>query len=125
MKPSSSCEVSILLLADSYYRNLIFSGQAGASVLFEEERLAGFKGKDGNSGRGASLKCLRAEAGDVEAQIVALLGNFDGDGAAVFAGELAAARQAFVGALKGLDRQDGAAFDQDSLADFKAGDFLR
>src|ERR1035437_1843591 len=112
-------------LSNSRYGDLMLARELGASVLFEEERLAGLEGERGNSRPGAGLQRLRAEAGDIEAEVVLFLGDLHGHGATSLAGQLAAPGQAFVGAFKAFDRQDGAVLHQDGLPDFQAGDLFR
>src|ERR1035438_861107 len=104
--------------------NLVLKGQLFESILFEQQRFGGLEGEDGNARRGADFQCLRSETRDVEAEIVLLPGNFNGHGAAVRTGQLAAARQASVGSFKGFHRQHGAALDEDGLAYFKARNLL-
>src|SRR5262249_25097141 len=76
--------------------------------------------KNGNTRGGANLERLRPETGNVKPQIVVLPGHLDGNRAAFLAGQLAAAAEALVGALKCLDSEYGAAFDEDSLTDLQA-----
>ena len=104
--------------------NFIFFGQVFASLAFEQKRFAGFDGEHGDFRGGASFKSFRADAGDVEAHVVIQLGDFHGDRAAVFAGQFAAARQAFVRAFKAFDGQHRAVLHDDELADFQPRNFL-
>src|ERR1039457_1121881 len=143
MKPSNSCEVSIcfvrglsglngagglkhaggsrlwfvnagrLVLSNRRYGNLMLARELCASFLFQQEGFAGLKGERGNSRRGAGLKRLRAEAGNVKTQVVLFLGDFNGNGAAAWPGQRAATGEAWIGAFKGLNGQHGALFDQD------------
>jgi hypothetical protein len=99
-------------------------GQVLASLLFEQERFAGFKSQDRNPGGDAGVDRLGAEAGDIEAQVVVFFGHFDRDGASVLPGEPAAAGEAWVGALESLHREDGTGFDDDRLSDFEPGDLF-
>ena len=94
-------------------------GQSGASLLFEHQRFTRFERQHRNAGRGAGFEGLRTEAGDVEAHIVIGLGDFDRDRAAVFACQLAATREALVRAFKSFNRQYGAVFYDNDLADFQ------
>src|SRR5438876_2686482 len=55
--------------------------------------------------RSAGFQSLRANARNVEAQIMLFLRHLDCHRAAVLAGQLAAARQAFVRALESFNRQ--------------------
>src|SRR5512146_639101 len=96
-------------------------GEGGASVLFEQEGFAGLKSERRKARRGAGLKSPRAETGQVETQVVLVAGDFDGDGAAVAAGEFAAAREALVGAFKCFYCQHCAVLDDDGLANLQAG----
>ncbi|MFM1942022.1 MAG: hypothetical protein RI897_1004 [Verrucomicrobiota bacterium] len=52
------------------------------------------------------------------------LGDFDGDGAAFFTGEAAAAGEAGIRAFEAFDCEDGALFDDGELADFESADFF-
>jgi hypothetical protein len=111
-------------LSDGGDGNFVLFGEFLALVAFEEQRFAGFEGEDGNSGGGAGLEGFRADARDVEAHVVVLLGYFHGHRAAVFAGEFAAAREAFVRAFKSFHGEHGAVFNHGQLADFQPGNFL-
>ena len=111
MKPSNSCEVSIVLRAypTVRYGNLMFRvAEACASLLFQQQGFAGLERERGNARGGAGFERLRPEARDVEAEIVLFFGHLDRHGAAARPGQRAAAGEALVGAFKGLDRQDGA-----------------
>src|ERR1043166_1588055 len=134
MKPSSSGEGGIesiggveevewvkwvFALANRCYRNPIFLGQEGASFLFEEDGFAGLEGEDGNAGSSTGFQRLGTEAGDIETQVVFFPGDLDSDCAAVLAGQAAAAGQALICAIKCFDCQNGAVFDDNSLADFE------
>src|ERR1039457_6679493 len=112
--------VGRLVLSNRRYGNLMLARELGASFLFQQEGFAGLKGERGNSRRGAGLKRLRAEAGNVKTQVVLFLGDFNGNGAAAWPGQRAATGEAWIGAFKGLNGQHGALFDQDRLADFQA-----
>ena len=99
-------------------------GKLRAIVLFEHQCFAGFEGEHSDPSSRAGFERLRADAGDIEAQIVFFTGDFDSHRATVLPGEFAAAREAFVRALKALDGEHRAVFDDHNLADLKAGDFL-
>ncbi len=103
--------------------DFVFAGETFDFGLLEDEGAAGFEGEGGEAGLGAGFERARADAGEVETQVVIFLGDFHGDRAAVFAGQFAAALEAAVGALETFDREDGAVFDDDELADFEAGNF--
>ena len=81
--------------------NLMLLGQWFASFLFQKQGFPRLERQHGNSGGGAGLQRLRAEAGDVKPQIVPLLGHFDGDSAAGGPGQPPAAGEAF-SAIVGL-----------------------
>src|ERR1035437_87691 len=109
-----------LVLSNRRYGNLMLARELCASFLFQQEGFAGLKGERGDSRRGAGLKGLRAEAGNVKTQVVVFLGHFNGNGAAARPGQRTATGEAWIGAFKGLNGQHGALFDQDRLADFQA-----
>ena len=67
---------------------------------------------------------MRAEAGDIKAQIVVFFGDFDGNRAAVFTGKFAAAGEAFIGPFKSFHGEYSAIFNDDSLSDLEAGSFF-
>ena len=102
----------------------MFAGEAFDLVLFQDEGAAGFEGEDGDAGLGAGFEGAGADAGDVEAEVVVFLGDFDGDGTAVLSREFSAALEAAVGAFEGFDGEDGPVFDNDELADVEAGGFV-
>ena len=97
----------------------ILFGQLSASLLFQQQRFAGFERQHGHARRGAGFQRLRADTGNVEPHVVIGFGDLDGHRAAVLARELAAAREALVRAFKTLDGQHHAVFDHDGLADFQ------
>ncbi len=105
-------------------------GDASSSgVLFqlshiEEEGAFGFDGEGVDAGCGTGFEGAGADARDIEAHVVVVAGDLDGEGSAVWAGQFAASGQAAVGAFEAFDGEDGALFDDDGLADFEAGDFL-
>ena len=129
MKPKSSYDFSISIRSwisfNGHERQFIFLSQCFASFPFEQQGPAGLQGEHGNSGGGANLHRAGADAGNVEPHVVVQFGHFDGDRAAILAGQFAAAREAFVRALKPFHRQHRAVFHDDGLADFQTRNFLR
>src|ERR1044071_9983896 len=82
-------------------------------LFFEQNRFSRFKDENGNSGINAGLDGLGTDAGNVETHVVSGLGDFHGDGPALFSGQLAAAGKAAVGAFEAFHREDGAFFHDD------------
>jgi hypothetical protein len=87
--------------------NLMLSAEFQDFFPFEEQGFPSLDA-DGEDARfGASLDGLRADDRDIEAEVLVGFGNFHEDGFLI-ASQLAAAADAGVGALEGLDGEHGA-----------------
>ena len=93
-------------------------------ILFQQQDFSRSECKYGNSGICASIDGFWANAGDVEAKVVVGFGDFRSNCAAGFASELAAAKEALVGAFESFDGENRAVFDDGKLADVEAGGFV-
>ncbi len=90
-------------------------------VAVKEQRASGFEGEHGNFRGGARFDGADADTRNIEPEIVIRFCDFNDDATAFFAGEEAAASDAFVAAFKTFDGEDGAFFDDDGLADVEGG----
>lgn len=85
-------------------------------VSVDDDRLARLDRDRGPFGGMDHLDRLGADGGDIEAHVLVRFGDFDEDPAAA-AAEFTGPADAGVGPFDRLDRQDGAVFDGDALAD--------
>jgi hypothetical protein len=92
--------------------------------LFKQQGFSGLECEGDDAVGGAGFDGLSADARDIEPHIVVHFGDFDGDGASVAAGQIAATGEARVGAFEAFDGEDDAIFDDDGLADVEPGNFL-
>src|SRR5215471_7669786 len=98
--------------------------QICAAGRFQNQGFASLEGEDCNTRGSTGLQGLRAETGDIKAQVVIFASNFYRDGPPFFSRQLAAAGQTLVSTFKRLDGKNCPALDENRLADFQSGNLF-